>query len=478
MQYNPNLDNIKQGPLKGTPLGYKVEELLHDYSPIFLSIDAHGGRAFLVGGAVRDLILGLPIHDVDLEVHGLTMEQLQALLRQFGPVSTVGKSFGVLKMHDIPIDWALPRTDQSGRKPEVTINPLMGITEALSRRDLTMNALAIDLKSQVLLDPFGGIYDIKDKILRSPAIDFFAEDPLRFYRVMQFIGRFEMYPDDELQRACKIMDISAVSRERIEDEFEKLILKSRCPSLGIRWLATVGKLQEIAPELYQMHAIMQDPHWHPEGNVFEHLMQALDAAAVLAYSSSVEKLTLCYAALCHDLGKVSTTIEKDGRIKSPGHAEAGVPLARSLLRRITRKKRIIDTVCLLVKYHMQPGQFIQLHATQAAYRRLALKLSPYATIEQLGKVALADHSGRNGAGHQPLCGIPHFIKAFLKHAQEAQALVAAQLPILRGRDVMDLVKPGPEMGKILKRAYEIQLEEGIKDKEILKRRVCKEKGTK
>lgn len=474
MQYRQNLGNNEQILLDPQKLRDALAVIFTRYphiTQILADIFKAAGKAYLVGGAVRDLLLGRPIHDLDIEVHALTMDQLSALLQKFGEVSAVGKSFGVLKLAGSLVDWSLPRTDTAGRKPDVSVNPHMDITEALRRRDLTMNALAIDLQTQTLIDPFDGVADIQKRILRSPDSTFFKEDPLRFYRVMQFIGRFEMHPDDELNAICKTMDISHVSIERIEDEFEKLLLKSIHPSLGIRWLASISRIGSILPELAHTRGVKQDPQWHPEGDVFEHLMQALDAAAVLSYKNHNEKLIGCYAALCHDLGKVSTSIIKEGRIRSPGHAEAGVPLTFALLRRITHKNKIIDSCAVLVKYHMQPGQFVKLHSTLAAYRRLAVKIAKYTTIDMLAKLVLADYRGRAPHGHEPLTKTPHFLTVFLRRAREAQALTAPEKPALLGRDIADLVSAGPEMGKLLHYAYELQLDEGIRDKNILRQRI-------
>ncbi len=434
-------------------------------------LSSKGGTAYLVGGAVRDLLLGVPAHDLDIEVHGLSLDELSKVLSGFGPVSYVGKSFGILKLQGTSIDWALPRTDLSGRKPEVLLDPQMDIHEALRRRDLTMNAMAIELETGQFIDPFHGCEDMQNRILRSPDIAFFKVDPLRFYRVMQFIGRFQMTPDEVLQTTCAQMDIAQVSLERIEDEFEKLFLKSSRPSLGLRWLKELGRMHELLPELAHTIGIDQDPHWHPEGDVFEHHMQTVDAAARIEVPSKNDTLILCYAALCHDLGKVSTTIIVDGRIKSPGHAEAGVPYTRALLKRITRKGKIVSAVALLVKYHMQPSQFIQLHASLAAYRRLAIKLAAYTTLEMLARLALADRRGRNGDGHEPLMITPDFIPTFLKRAEQAKVLTQPEQPILHGRDIIDLVKPGPDMGRLLKYAFELQLDRGIKDKKQLRAKV-------
>ncbi|MBA3751412.1 CCA tRNA nucleotidyltransferase [Candidatus Dependentiae bacterium] len=454
----------------GKPDKHSINELFADYPVIEGVVDQiykQGGRAFLVGGAVRDMVLGLAVHDLDIEVHNLSMDQLAAILRQKGTVSVVGKSFGVLKLYGTPIDWSLPRSDSAGRKPEVSIDPHMSITDALRRRDLTMNAMALELHSGEFFDPFQGLQDIQERVLRSPDLSFFKEDPLRLYRVMQFSGRFEMHPDQALHEICSTMDISQVSQERKEAEFEKLLLYSRRPSIGIRWLSSIGRLSEIALELSMTQTVHQNPAWHPEGTVFEHLMQAVDAG-VLSPVTGDEKLILLYAALCHDLGKISTTIMKDGVLRSPGHAQEGVFYARSLLKRITQKTKIIRTVLLLVRYHMEPSHFISAGAQLSAYRRLALKLSPYTNLQMLAFLATADSRGRNPVGGIPLEAMPDFIPLFLHRAEQAQSLVTATMQILHGRDINDLVNPGPLMGQLLQYVYEIQLNEGITDKKLLR----------
>ncbi len=263
------------------------------------------------------------------------------------------------------------------------------------------------------------------------------------------------------------MDISQVSRERKELEFEKLLLLSRRPSLGIRWLSTIGRLQEIAPELALTQQVQQNPAWHPEVGVFEHLMQSLDAA-VLSPVTGEEKLILLYAVVCHDLGKISMTILQDGVLRSPNHAQAGVPYTRSLLKRITGKATLIRTVELLVRYHMEPGHFVALGAKLAAYRRLAVKLAPATNLYMLALLALADNRGRNGVGQEPLKERPPFIDIFLTRAEEAYSLMTAIEPILHGRDIADLVEGGPAMGALVRFAYEMQLDHGITDKQQLR----------
>jgi tRNA nucleotidyltransferase (CCA-adding enzyme) len=437
---------------------------------IVAAIAQHKGRALLVGGAVRDMVMHLAIKDVDIEVYGLTEQELENILKQFGPVSLVGKAFGVLRIHGLDVDWSLPRADSPGRKPTVVIDPHMPVETAARRRDLTMNAMAFDLITEQLIDPCGGMTDIKNKLLCTPDSRFFVQDPLRFYRVMQFIGRFEMMPDDELTGLCREMDISAVSRERIEEEFKKLLLRSTRPSLGIRWLHAIGRLQEILPELYDTVGIEQEPQWHPEGDVFEHSMQALDAAAIIAqkYDDEFDKLILLYAALCHDLGKVTTTREVNGVIKSIGHEKESKKCARTMMKRITHNGDLIDAVSSLVLHHMTPLQFTKNKAKLPAYQRLADKLSSLVNMSMLIDLCIADKRGRNGAGHIPL-GIDFpDVAEFKEKTDRAGVMLGGVEPLLKGADIVDIVSPGPEMGRILRLAYDIQIEKSVTDKNILR----------
>lgn len=457
------IDHVLNEILSKQPL---IQDIVNEISKA-------GGKAILVGGAVRDLLLEIPIKDLDIEVHSLTTNVLEKILKSFGPVSLVGKSFGVLKLHGLDIDWSLPRADSSGRKPHVEIDPYMSIKEAFRRRDLTINAMGIDVITKKLIDPFNGQTDLQKGMLKATDKDLFIEDPLRFYRVMQFIGRFAMQPDQELNNICSTMNIKNISRERIEEEFEKLFLKSKKPSLGIKWLDEIGRLQEILPEVYDLKNVPQSPQWHPEGDVFEHTMQAIDLAASLDYETDQDKLILCYAALCHDLGKITTTKFVNGKYISYGHEFESEKLAKNLLARITSKIDLKKTVYKLVKYHMQPGQLIRNNARNAAYKRLALKLIPYANLQMLSILFLADRLGRNPNKGEPLIGPDLDVQEFINKVQQL-GLSHKPLPaLLSGKDIMEYIKPGPQMGKILQEAYKMQIEKDINDKEELKTFVLK-----
>ncbi len=437
---------------------------------IIQAIDHAGGRTLLVGGAVRDLLLGVPVKDLDIEVHQLKLEQLEEILRKFGPVSLVGKMYGVLRLNGLDIDWSVPRQEGAGRKPKVFVDPFLSIEEAFRRRDLTINAIGIDLITFELIDPFNGLKDLQKGVLRVCDEKRFLEDPLRFFRVMQFIGRFEMVPDKKLNELCRSMSVKKVSVERIDQEFRKLLLKSKKPSLAFVWLKKIGRLNDLFPELDALLGVQQNPAWHPEGDVFEHTMQTIDAAAKLSYADDDEKLLIMYAALCHDLGKAKVTEEEEGRLISRGHSQAGIPLAKKLLRRLTRNKHLVAAVCKLVNHHMMPGQLAASKAKLPAYKRLARKLAPL-TLQNLADLALADKRGRNPKKGTPLRKSFKDIDIFLQKAREAHVLTSVELPVLLGRDLLDVVSPGPKMGMLLKKAYAIQIAEGINEKKILKQRV-------
>jgi len=294
---------------------------------------------------------------------------------------------------------------------------------------------------------------------------------LRFFRVMQFISRFEMMPDKELERVCKTMDLSTISTERIDDEFKKLLLKSRRPSLGIRWFHDIGRLKEILPELAATIDVPQRPDYHPEGDLFEHSMQTLDAAAALEYESDEIKLMQLYAALFHDRGKITTTKKVDGIWKAHGHAQAGVAPVKKALKKITNKIDFIKPITKLIHYHMHPGQYIDNKAGAASYKRLAHKLAPEANIKMLARLHLADLRGRNPQKGEPLTADMPDTQTFIANAQKAGVFEKPEPPILLGKDFLDVVEPGPQLGELVEKAYRIQIDKGVKDKDELKKRV-------
>ncbi len=214
-----------------------------------------GGRALVVGGSVRDARLGTPGKDLDIEVHGLPLETLRGVLRTFGRVDEVGRSFGVLKLRlgGDELDVSVPRRDSKvggGHKGiHVEADPFLGVVEAARRRDLTINAMAEDPLTGELVDPFGGARDLAAGVLRAVDAGTFGEDPLRALRVVQFAGRFDFRVDPALAALCREMPLDELPAERVFGEVEKLLLRASRPSAG--WAAghAVDAWRRLLPAL-------------------------------------------------------------------------------------------------------------------------------------------------------------------------------------------------------------------------------------
>ncbi|MBW7997072.1 MAG: CCA tRNA nucleotidyltransferase [Candidatus Glassbacteria bacterium] len=432
-------------------------------------IARRGGRAMYAGGVVRDRVLEVESKDVDIEVYGLALDDLEGLLACYGTVLLVGRQFGVLRLEGLEVEWSVPRRDSRGRHPVVSVDPEMSFREASRRRDLTMNAMLRDVLSGELVDPWNGRKDMEQGILRTPDPVLFIEDPLRFYRVMQFTARFEMQPDETLQRTCREMDISSVSRERVGEEFEKMWLLAGRPALGLRWLDSTGRLGEILPELVPLRETGQDPEWHPEGDVWTHTLQVVDAAAALRSGDRERDLLLMWTALLHDIGKPVTSVVRDGRIRAPEHDRTGAEMAGKVLSRLSGRRKLREGVIKLVAEHMKPLQFQQNNSSGKAFKRLALKLHPEADLELLARLAQADYRGTNPGSDQPLERESAMVDWFREMSRRCRVENEPEKPVLLGRHLLDVMQPGPEMGRVLEEAYRIQIDQGLTDWRELKR---------
>jgi tRNA nucleotidyltransferase (CCA-adding enzyme) len=425
-----------------------------------------GGRALLVGGCVRDALMGNQPKDWDLEVYQLAPERLRAMLDSFGSVNAVGESFTVYKLgHDL--DVSLPRRERkSGRGHRAFViegDPGMGVAEATRRRDFTINAILQDPLTDELMDPFGGQRDIAAGVLRAVAADTFVEDSLRVLRAAQFAARFEFRIDPETVALCRTMDLSDLPAERVWGELEKLLLKARRPSLGLNWLKELGALEKVFPEIQSLIGVPQDPEWHPEGDVFVHTLLVVDRARELIDDLPyARQVTVMLAALAHDFGKPPTTEFLEGRWRSRGHEEAGVDPATRFLDRINVHTMdgydVRRQVISLVREHLKPGEFYKKRdeVGEGAFRRLARRCE----LDLLYRVAKADSLGRNadwvprekwyGAEAQ---------EWFLQRVKDLHVERRPPDPLLLGRHLLELgVQPGPRMGQLTRAVYEMQLD--------------------
>ncbi len=434
-----------------------MNNIVEQLQSILGAIEDAGGRALIVGGAVRDMLMGQDAKDLDIEVYGLDVDRLIGVLARFGRVDAVGRSFGVLKMR-LPdgreLDVSLPRRESAAgaRGALGAPDPAMTPREAAARRDFTWNALALNPAGE-LLDFFGGAADLRAGIIRHTSAAF-GEDPLRVLRAMQFAARFDMRLAPETVTLCRTLLPLApdLAIERVWGEWLKWAIKGKRPSAGLRVLEETGWIG-LYPELEALIGCLQDSIWHPEGDVAVHTGLVCDAAATIADREGLggeQRAGLLFGALCHDLGKPATTThDPDGRIRSLGHAEAGVALAELLLRRIGCPRGIAGAVAPLVREHMAHHG---MSVTARAVRRLAVRLEP-ATIGQWGHLVEADHSGRPplppAAPAAPVVAL----------AQQLGVAEGRPAPILQGRHLIAAGQvPGPRLGALLRRAYQAQID--------------------
>ncbi len=421
-----------------------------------------GGRAVLVGGAVRDALLGLEAHDADIEVFGLSAEAVEALARRFGAVHLVGRQFAVLHLatEHGTVELSLPRleskTGPGHRGFAVSADPHMEPATAALRRDFTVNAMMLDLRSGEVLDPWGGRADLQRGLLRhvSPA---FAEDPLRVLRAARFVARFGWRVDAATARLCRSLDLAELPRERLEGEWRQILLRGDHPGRGLLVLEQLGALRHF-PELAALRGVPQDPLWHPEGDVLHHTALALDAAVGLREQMEdpwVEML----AVLCHDLGKAFTTVFERGRWRSPAHDTGGEEPTRSLLARMSANRSMVEAVVALVRDHLRPSQLyaVRDHVGDGALRRLAARVP----VAALARVAWADSAGRT----QAVAAQWPPTQWLLQRCAELGVRDQAPTPLLFGRDLLARGwQPGPQVGEVLKQAFEAQLEGAFGDR--------------
>ena len=435
-----------------------------------------GGRALLVGGCVRDLLMNTQPKDWDVEVYGVEPANLRALLDQFGPVNVVGEAFTVYKLGP-DLDVSLPRRERkSGRGHRAFViegDPSMTIEEATRRRDFTINAILEDPLTGEVIDPFGGQKDIQQKILKAVSADTFSEDSLRVLRAAQLAARFEFDIDEGTVALCRAVDLTDLPSERIWGEMEKLLLRARRPSVGLGWLRKLGAIEQLFPEIASLIDVPQDPEWHPEGDVFVHTQLVADRARELIDDLPYAKqVTVMLAALAHDFGKPSTTQFVDGRVRSRGHEEAGVEPTGHFLDRL--KIHSLDgydvrsQVIALVRDHLKPGEFFkkQDQVGDGAFRRLARKCE----LDLLYRVARADSLGRNAESvPREKWYTAEAQEWFIQRAKELEVEQQPPAPILLGRHLLELgLEPGPRVGEITKAIYEMQLDGRVRNLEDAK----------
>lgn len=434
---------------------------------IFEAINDRGGQIYLVGGAVRDKILfpDREIKDFDLEVYNLTSDQLKIVLEQFGQVQEIGRQFGVLKLREYPeLEFALPRLEEKiGVKHQdfqVTVVPDLALKQAAARRDLTVNALMYDVNTEKLYDFYGGLDDLKHRLLRAVNRKSFPEDPLRVLRTARFCAQLDFSVDVKTKHLCQRMVqkgmMQGLSSERVYDEYSKILMTNR-PSLGFDFLRSI---KALPPCIQILEETIQNQLYHPEGNVFKHTMLVLDLSALCKHKTS-NPLAFMWGMLLHDIGKPPVTTP-EGHAK--GHNLAGVKVFDAELLDLITNRKMQAYIRVVIKYHMDLFNMYRRNAGDYAYYRLLHGLRGVMPIEDMILVNKCDKLGRYIDNHENVVKMDEYIQEKIRRLGHD-----LPQPLITGKDLIKLgYQESREFREILDWAYSYQKRGHHDKKEILR----------
>jgi tRNA nucleotidyltransferase (CCA-adding enzyme) len=439
------------------PLSHTGEMVAPLTKPLISAITARG-QLFEVGGAVRDsLIPGQPASkDIDFLVAGIPYQELVSILRRFGRVDLVGRSFGVIKftqqasagVSSETFDFVLPRKEYSTgaghRDFEVEFDHNLKVDDDLGRRDFTINAIARNVETGEIVDPFSGQQDIQAGLIRITFPNSFVEDPLRMLRAIQFAARFnfEIEPKTYAEICESSALIKSVSAERIADELNKLLVKADKPSVGLILMQKTGMLKVLIPELERTVGVDQPGPYHAHP-VFEHSVFTVDAAP--------RSLTVRMAALFHDVAKPQAKREIEGGATFYGHEDYGARVARKVLERLRYSNDFIDQVVLLIDRHM-----FTTDVSDKGMRRLIRKVGQGLVFDLLD-LRRADVVGQGKGGKTE--DVDEFEQRIREELERKPPFGLADLA-LNGNDLMREfgLQPGKEIGEILNHLLEVVLD--------------------
>lgn len=419
-------------------------------------IKMRGGDMFYVGGCVRDEILGKENKDVDVEVYGISPDELVSILSMFGGVDYFGKSFGVYRIKGLDVDFSFPRVEKSvgagHRDFDVQVNPFLDTVQAAIRRDFTINALMKNVLTGEVVDHFDGINDLRKGIIRHISEETFGDDPLRVLRAAQFAARFEFTVHPETIALAKRMPLHSLPRERIYVEWQKLLMKGNKPSLGLIALKEMDVLRKLHPHLMLLEGCIQPSEHHPEGDAFAHTALVIDEAAKLR-ARATNPEALMWAALLHDIGKPSTTkVEADGKITAHDHAAVGAKLVDEFFVNVSEAQSLISDVRPLVAEHMTPLHLFRERdrIKDGAIRRLFNRVN----LHDLLLLAEADDRGRGVIVSKSEA--TDWLRARVETLDIREDTIQ---PWVTGKHLIQFgLRPGPIFKSILSHAYECQLD--------------------
>jgi poly(A) polymerase len=426
-----------------------------------------GHELYLVGGSVRDALIGRPSSDVDFTT-GADPEMIQRLLKEARPdalwlqgvrFGTVGARYG-----DISVEITTYRSDvyrPESRKPEVTFGT--SVIDDLARRDFSINAMAVRLPDGQFVDPFGGLGDLAERRLRTPvdpAVSF-EDDPLRMLRAARFVAQLGAHLDPVTEAAIveRVERLDIVSRERVRDELSKLLLAAD-PAAGVWVCVGTGLAGRFLPELPAL-ALEQDPV-HRHKDVLAHSVAVLERATT--FDKGAPDLVLRLAALLHDVGKPRTRRFGPGGVSFHMHETVGARMVDKRLHELRFPNHVVAEVTELVRLHMRFHGYAG-DWTDSAVRRYVHDAGPL--LERLNILVRSDCTTRNPARARRLAARMDDLEARIERLAQEEERAKLAKPAIDGHEVMQLlgVPPGPVVGKALAHLSELRLDRGPMDPE-------------
>lgn len=415
------------------------------------AVASRGGTTYYIGGFVRDRLRGEQSKDVDIEVHGISVQELEKILDSLGERIAFGESFGIYNLKGYSIDIAMPRKEENKGKGhrdfDICVDPFIGSEKAAMRRDFTMNALMENVLTGEIVDHFGGVNDLKNGIIRHVSDVTFAEDPLRVLRAAQFAARLEYTVAEETVAICRKMDLSALPKERITGELKKALLKAEKPSVFFEVLREMEQLDEWFSQLRATIGVPQNPVHHAEGDVWTHTMMVCDAAT--AFRETVQNpFGFMLAALTHDFGKALCTEEINGVWHAYNHEHVGLPLIRQFMQRLSNEKALTEYVLNLCEQHMRPNMLAHDKASVKATNKMF-----DASLDPMALIALATADGLGKKSAYPYVSYEAFLTERLQLYRETM-----RQPYVQGKDLVAAgVAPTEHFHEYLDLAHKLRL---------------------
>ncbi|QCX77780.1 CCA-adding enzyme [Streptomyces sp. YIM 121038] len=424
----------------------------------------------LVGGSVRDALLGRLGNDLDFTTDARPEDVLKIVRPWADAVWEVGIAFGTVGCQkDARVDGVEQRFeievttyrseayDRTSRKPEVSYGD--SIEDDLVRRDFTVNAMAVALPEKEFIDPHGGLDDLAERVLRTPGTpeESFSDDPLRMMRAARFAAQldFEVAPDVVAAMTAMAERIEIVSAERVRDELNKLIVAAH-PRKGLALLVDTGLAAHVLPELPALRLERDEHHRHKD--VYDHTLIVLEQA--MALEEDGPDLTLRLAALLHDIGKPRTRrFETDGRVSFHHHEVVGAKMTKKRMTALKYSNELVKDVSRLVELHLRFHGYGTGEWTDSAVRRYVRDAGPL--LERLHKLTRSDCTTRNKRKANALSRAYDGLEERIARLQEQEELDAIR-PDLDGNEIMEVlsVGPGPVIGQAYKFLLELRLENG------------------